>query len=48
MITPRFTLDQDDEFVIVRIVLPHAKLDEGEFFIEGCQFKFHLQPYFLR
>ncbi|KAG8459910.1 hypothetical protein KFE25_010959 [Diacronema lutheri] len=48
MLTPRFTLDQDDAFVIVRISLPHAKLDEGEFDIDGCQFRFHLRPYFLR
>lgn len=48
MITPRFDLEQDDEFVLVRITLPHAKLEEGEFDIDGCQFKFHLKPYFLR
>ena len=48
MITPHFELTQDADFVIVRIRLPHLKADEGEFYVIGCEFKFHLRPYFLR
>ena len=48
LITPHFELSQDDEFVLVRIKLPHLKADEGEFYVCDREFKFHLKPYFLR
>ena len=48
LITPHFELSQTEEFVLVRIKLPYLKADEGEFYIDGCEFKFHLKPYFLR
>ena len=48
MLTPLFELSQDDDFVMVRIRIPHLRADEGEFYIEGCSFKFYLKPYFLR
>ena len=48
MITPHFELTQDTDFVVVRIRLPHLKVDAGELCVIGCEFKFHLRPYFLR
>ena len=48
-LTPHFTLSQDADFVIVRIRLPHLlATSEGEFYVDGCEFKFYLKPYFLR
>ncbi|EOD36940.1 hypothetical protein EMIHUDRAFT_42339, partial [Emiliania huxleyi CCMP1516] len=48
MLTPRFDLSQDEEFVHVRLRVPHIRMDDGEFYIDGHEFKFHLKPYFLR
>ena len=48
MLTPHFELSQDDEFVYVRIRLPHLRAEEGEFYVLDNEFKFFLKPYFLR
>jgi hypothetical protein len=48
MITPKFDVTQDDDFVIVRLVVPYAKLEEMDFYLVGTEFKFVMQPYFLR
>lgn len=48
MITPRFELSQDVDFVHVHISMPHLRAEDGEFYVEGNEFKFHLRPYFLR
>ena len=48
MITPRFTLDQDDTFVYVDIRTPYVKISEAEFYIEERDFKFYLKPYLLQ
>jgi protein SHQ1 len=48
-LTPHFSLSQDSDFVRVCIRLPHLRAtSEGEFYIDDCQFKFFLKPYFLR
>ena len=44
-ITPHFELSQDTEFVRVTIRLPHLRAtSEGEFYVDGKEFKFHLRP----
>ena len=49
MLTPRFSLSQSDEYVVVTIELPaHARLKEGEFDLSTHTLTFHLKPYFLR
>ena len=48
MITPHFEVSQDADFVEVRIKVPHLKMEDGEFYVDGHEFKFHLRPYFLR
>ena len=49
MITPKFTLRQDDNFVIVDMKVPgHVRLGEDDVWMEGRQFKFHAHPYFMR
>ena len=49
MVTPRFSLRQDDEFVMVDMRVPgHVKLGEDDVYMEGKAFMFHAHPYFLR
>lgn len=49
MVTPRFSLRQDDDFVMVDMRVPgHVKLGEDDVYMEGKAFMFHAHPYFLR
>ncbi|KND04881.1 Hsp90 cochaperone SHQ1 [Spizellomyces punctatus DAOM BR117] len=48
MLTPAFTISQDEEFVTVVIKCPYIKAQEVEFFINDTEFKFYVRPYFLR
>ena len=49
MVTPRFSLRQDDEFVVVDMRVPgHVRLGQDDVFMEGRSFLFHAHPYFLR
>lgn len=48
MLTPRFELEQDAEFVLLRVHAPHVRPDEGELVIEGHTVRIYLKPYFLR
>lgn len=48
MLTPRFELGQDDEFVRVEMRVPgHVRLGEDDLWVEGRCVKFHAAPYFL-
>ncbi|RUS24233.1 SHQ1 protein-domain-containing protein [Jimgerdemannia flammicorona] len=48
MITPAFTVEQDENSIIITINAPHIRAQDVEIFVEGNEFKFYLQPYFLR
>ena len=48
MITPHFEVSQDADFVTIRIRVPHVHMEDGEFYVQAHEFKFHLRPYFLR
>lgn len=48
MLTPKFSLTQNEQFVIATLHVPHVKISESEMFIEGTEFKFYLKPYYLR
>lgn len=48
MRTPSFSLTQDDEFVIAAVHVPHIKVSEIDFAIDGCDFRLSAAPYFLR
>jgi len=48
MIVPRFTVDQNEEFIIVVARTPYIKASEADFYLLGNQFKFYCKPYFLR
>ncbi|XP_065829745.1 protein SHQ1 homolog isoform X2 [Oscarella lobularis] len=48
MLTPAFDLSQTDEFVIVKLIVPYAKISDVEFHIEETVFLFYMKPYYLR
>ncbi|KAI9143501.1 SHQ1 protein-domain-containing protein [Paraphysoderma sedebokerense] len=48
MITPKFSLSQDDDYVTAIIRCPYIKSQDVEFFIQDNVFKFYVKPYFLR
>ncbi|KAI8346209.1 SHQ1 protein-domain-containing protein [Mortierella sp. GBAus27b] len=48
MITPAFTVTQDDGFVTIVIKAPHIKAQNVDIEVTGAVFKFNLKPYFLR
>jgi hypothetical protein len=39
MLTPRFSLDQDDEFLTVTIYAPFTNLSETEIFFDETDFR---------
>ncbi|KAJ3247057.1 Hsp90 cochaperone shq1 [Chytriomyces hyalinus] len=48
MLTPQFSCSQSDEAVILVIKTPYVKATDVEFFIDKCEFRLHINPYFLR
>ncbi|KAJ3188557.1 Hsp90 cochaperone shq1 [Irineochytrium annulatum] len=48
MLTPTFTTSQDDEFVTLELRCPYVKSQEVDIFVNECEFKFYVSPYFLR
>jgi protein SHQ1 len=48
MLTPRFSLDQDETFLTVTIYAPFTNLAETEIFFDEKDFRFFSKPYFLR
>ncbi|KAL7750139.1 hypothetical protein RI367_004311 [Sorochytrium milnesiophthora] len=48
MLTPRFSVTQDDAAVRVVIHCPYVKAQDVEVFVAGTEFRFHIKPYFLR
>lgn len=48
MLTPKFSLGQDDNFLILDVECPFSKGKDLDFCIEGCEFRFSLNPYYLR
>uniref|UniRef100_A0A7S4IA85 CS domain-containing protein n=1 Tax=Vannella robusta TaxID=1487602 RepID=A0A7S4IA85_9EUKA len=48
MITPVFEIEQNADFLVVRLRAPHIKVNTFDFYIEDKTFKFYGKPYFLR
>ncbi|KAF9116386.1 hypothetical protein BGX27_003069 [Mortierella sp. AM989] len=48
MITPTFTVSQEENTVAVVIKAPHIKTQNVDFEVDGTVFKFNVKPYFLR
>ena len=47
MLTPKFEIEQDSEFLIIHIQAPYIKVSSVETYIDGDLFQFHCHPYFL-
>ncbi|RKP27568.1 SHQ1 protein-domain-containing protein [Syncephalis pseudoplumigaleata] len=48
MITPTFSIEQDETFLTITIHTPHIRAQEIDMFIAGNEFKLYVKPYFLR
>jgi protein SHQ1 len=48
LLTPEFTISQDDNFVIIHIRVPYIKVSNAEVILEGRDFSFYCQPYLLK
>ena len=48
MLTPRFSLSQDDKFLYVTIYAPFTHIDKTEVFMDENEFRFFSKPYYLR
>ena len=48
MLTPRFSLGQDDQFLHVTIYAPFTHIDKTEVFMDEDEFRFYSKPYYLR
>lgn len=48
MLTPRFSLRQDDDCLYITIHAPFTNISDTEVFMDGQDFRFFSKPYFLR
>ena len=48
MLTPKFTIEQQDNFLLISLKCPFIKSQNVEIFIEKNEFKFYAKTYFLR
>ena len=48
MTTPRFNINQDDEYIYIHIHTPYVRVKDMEFTVEDNTFLFYCKPYHLR
>ncbi|CAL1533265.1 unnamed protein product, partial [Lymnaea stagnalis] len=48
MLTPKFSITQDADFIYILIKAPHIKLSETDSYVNDDEFYFYSQPYYLR
>jgi protein SHQ1 len=48
MLTPLFSLTQDDLHVTLVLRVPYMKASTMDYYISGPEFKFYAKPYYLR
>jgi len=48
MLVPKFSLSQDDLYIVVRINVPHIRVSNAEIVSEGKEFSFYCKPYLLK
>ncbi|KAJ1675993.1 hypothetical protein EV182_000163 [Spiromyces aspiralis] len=48
MITPKFAVTQDDDYIYITIHAPYIRAQGLEFLVDGDQFTFQVHPYYLR
>jgi len=47
MITPVFSVGQDDDAIHIKMEIKYVKITKAEFYVDGPLFTFSLKPYFL-
>ena len=47
-LVPKFSLNQNDSFVILKIYVPYVKVSSSEVTIDGRMVLFYCKPYLLR
>jgi protein SHQ1 len=47
-IVPKFSIDQNDEYVLVTIRVPYVKVSAAELVTDGTEFTFYCKPYLLK
>lgn len=47
MITPKFELNQDENFILIRVEAPYSRVSDAEVFVDEKVFKFYSKPYIL-
>ena len=48
MLTPRFTIDQTNEYVLIHIIVPYVRIGGAEIVTVGQEFSFYCKPYLLK
>jgi hypothetical protein len=48
VLTPRFRLTQDQDYVLLSISLPYIRVSTAENVVDGCEFSFFCKPYLLK
>ena len=48
MITPRFQLSQDENFLFITIHAPFSRVSDADIYMASSDFRFHSNPYYLR
>mgnify|MGYP001811220631 CR=1 FL=1 len=48
MITPKFSVEQTSDHLIICIRVPYANVNEVEAFVDQNDFRFFCKPYYLR
>ena len=47
-VTPKFQLEQDEEFIVVSVHVPYVRIGDLEYNIDGSVLSFYVKPYLLR
>lgn len=48
VVTPVFSLSQDDSYVFLSIKIPYIRVSDAEIIVEGSDFSFYCKPYLLK
>jgi protein SHQ1 len=47
-VTPKFTVEQDDAFVIIKARVPYVRVTDSEIDIDGNSVSIYCKPYLLK
>lgn len=47
-VVPKFTIEQEDDFIVLKIHVPYIRISDLQYTIDGKSFSFYIKPYLLR